>query len=145
MDHIEFQLAHRHLIAILEPTIRLESMRFHVPARTVVIKLRDPEPVLLVRAFNRHAHFLGKHTRHAAVVEMAMGDENLLQRHPGLFQRLTQLGQVPPGIDKGTAHRPGAPQERAILLERRDRNDPHPHRTFVGSFGHAAGDGRKPP
>ena len=52
MIDIERQITDRHRIAIDQPAIRLKALRVHAPARAVFIQLINPEPVVLVRAFD---------------------------------------------------------------------------------------------
>ena len=89
-----------------------------------------------MRAFDRYTQFLGHHAGLAAVVDMAMGQQDFLDRRPGLRRGGLQFVEVAARIDKGSGHRLGAPQQGAILLKRRDRNDRRSERGlrhFAGS------------
>ncbi len=108
---VELQFPHRDLVTVVEPAVRFEGLGFHVPARTIVVELGDPEPVLFLRTLDRHAHLLRENARHATMIEMPVGDEDLLQRHTGLLQRLPQLRKVPAWIDESAAHGLGAPYQ----------------------------------
>lgn len=72
-------------------------MRFHAPAVSVIVQPADPEPVGLVRAFDRQPQFLRQHAGLAAIVEMTVGNEQLLQRHPRFGDGILQLSRSPPG------------------------------------------------
>ena len=85
----------------------------------VIVEARDPEAIGLVRALDRHAELLRQHAGLSAMIDMAVGEQDLLDRHAMLRRRRFEPGQVAAGIDEGAAHRLGAPQQGAILLERR--------------------------
>ena len=57
-----------------------------------------------------------------AMVDMAMGHEQFLDRHALLLRRTLEHRQVATRIDKGTPHRLRTPEQGAILLKRRDRD-----------------------
>ena len=57
------------------------------------------------------------------MVDVAVGEQDLLDRHAGLGRRRLQPVEVAAGIDERAAHRLGAPQQGAILLQRGDRDD----------------------
>jgi hypothetical protein len=136
MDNVHGEIAHRHRIAILEPTIRLETLALQPETHRAIVEPFDPEAVGLMRTFDRHLHFLGQHPGLAAVIHVAVGEEDLLERDAGLLQRLLQLRQVSARIDQRAFHRLGAPDQRAVLLESSDGDDADAHREF-GCFGHA--------
>ena len=116
MIDVQGELADRHLIAVMQPAIGLEALPRHVPALAILRQPVDPEPVILVRPLDRHAQVVGQHARLAAMVDMAMGDEQLFDRDAMLLRRLLEHRQVAAGIDEGAAHRVRAPEQRAILL-----------------------------
>ena len=66
---------------------------------------------------------LRRESRPAAMVDMAVGQQDLLDRHPGLSSGGLEPRQVAARIDEGAAHRRRAPQQGAILLQRRHRDD----------------------
>ena len=133
--HIECKIADRHCIAIFQPAIRLKTFRMHPIFAAIIAELRDPETILFMRAFNGHAELLGKNSRLATMIEVPMGEKDFLNRHTVLRSGGFQLIEIAARIRKGSAHRFGAPDQAAILLQRRHRND----RGFHGHcFGHAA-------
>src|SRR5438270_6887043 len=74
------------------------------------------------------------------MVDMAVGEQDLLDRDARLARARLQPWQVAAWIYERAAHRFRAPQQRAILLQRRDRNDRRPQRRlgrghFQGSVG----------
>jgi len=135
MDDVEFELAHGYGVAIDQPAVRLEALSFQAVALRRIVEAFDPETVALVRSFQRHAHVLRQDAGHAAVIHVAVRNQHLFQCHPGAFERQFQPIQVATGIDQRRLHRPGAPDERAVLFERSHRNDGDAHRELV-SFGH---------
>ena len=61
----------------------------------------DPESVLLVRAFDRHADLLGENAGAAAMIDMAVGEQDLLDRDAGLARSGLEARQVAAGIAGG--------------------------------------------
>jgi class 3 adenylate cyclase len=100
MDHIELHLAHGHRIAIIQPAIRFEHFAANAPALAIFIQPRNPEPVRFMRAFNGHAQFLGEHAGNAAVIDVAVGDEQFFDGDTGLFNRCTQPFYIAARIDE---------------------------------------------
>ena len=76
-----------------------------------------------MRAFDRDAELLLQFGRAARMVDMAMGKPDLVDRDLGLIDGAPHFGKIAARIDDHGAQRLRAPQQRAILLERRDRND----------------------
>ncbi len=103
---------------------------------TVTVPIYALNQVAPVRAFDGNAHLLGKDSGLAAMVHVAVSDEDLLQRHSGLLQRLLEPVEIAAGIDQRALHRFRAPDQRAVLLESRDRHDADAHRK-LGGFAHA--------
>jgi hypothetical protein len=121
--NVEHEIAHRHRVTIIKPAIWFEGLCMHAPLPPVVVKLCDPEAVGFVRAFDRHAQFFGKDTRLPAMIEMSVREQDFLDRHALLLCRSLETIEIAARIGKRAAHRFGAPDQAAILLERRDRND----------------------
>jgi hypothetical protein len=65
------------------------------------------------------------------MIDMAVGQQDLLDCDAGLLGGGLKARQVAAGIDERAAHRRGAPQQGAVLLQRRDRNDRGAQRRFV--------------
>jgi len=91
----------------------------------------DPETVGLVGPFDRYAKLLGEDLRRAAMINVAVGEQDLLDRHPRLRFRRAQPREIAAGIGEGAAHRLCAPDQAAILLQRRHRDDGDPERRFA--------------
>ncbi len=124
VPHIEHKLADCHLVAVEQPAIGREGggagdailcadLRRHV----------DPEFVVRVGAFDRHTKTLGEHAGEAAMVDMAVRHQQLLDRHLVLGRHLQQMIEIAAGIGEGTAHGFRAPDQGAVLLQRGDGND----------------------
>src|SRR5690606_23472574 len=109
VDDLERKLADGYRIAVLQPAIGLEAARGHAPFASVVVEARNPEPVLLVRTLDRQAEFLGQHAGLPAVVEMAVGDEQLLQRHARLGDASLELVEIAAWVNQRAPHRLRAP------------------------------------
>src|SRR3546814_13690948 len=106
-------LADRHRIAVVQPAVGFERLAAHPEACTVLAQPLDPETVVLVRPLDRHAKLLREHARLPAMVHMAVGDEDLLDRHSRLLHRILVLVEVAAGIDEGRLVGLGAPEQGA--------------------------------
>ena len=135
VNDIESQITDGHSITILQPTIRLKGLRFHPPALAIIVQLGDPEAVFLMRTFDFQAEFLRQHPCLAAMIKMAVGDEQLFQLNPCFCHCILQLVQVAAGINQRTLVGFCAPEQSAILFKWRDRDD---HR-LQGRLGVHAG------
>src|SRR5262249_41140769 len=69
---------------------------------------------------------------------MAVGQPDLLHRDAVLFDRMLDLVEVAAGINHGATLAPLRPQNRAVLLKRRDRND------HSSSLGHGRFRSKRP-
>src|ERR1700712_63893 len=105
MIDVEGQVADGDLIAILQPAVGFEDAAGDAILAAIVLKPRNPEAVGLMRSLDLDTEFLGERASLAAMVDMAVGDEDLFDHHAILFGGTLQLGQVAAGIDKGAAHR----------------------------------------
>ena len=75
MNNVERQIADSHGVSVNQPAVGLKTMRFHAIARAVIVQLLNPKTVVLMRAFDFQAQFLGEHSGLPAMVEMAMRDQ----------------------------------------------------------------------
>ena len=78
---VEGQLADRRRVAVLQPAVGLEWLALDPPALSVVLEPRDPEAVGLVRAFDRDAELLREDSRRPAMVDVTVGQQDLLDGH----------------------------------------------------------------
>ena len=72
MNDIERQVTHGDRVAIHQPAIWFERMRFHTPACAIIVELCNPEAVFFMRPLNRQAQFFCEHAGLAAMVKMAV-------------------------------------------------------------------------
>jgi hypothetical protein len=135
MINVQCEIADRDLLTIGQPAVRLEYLAVDAVAATIILKAADPEAVGLVRPFNRHAEFFGQRPRFAAMVDMTVGDQDFLDGDAVLGGGGLELGQVTAGINERAAHGGGAPEQSAILLEWRHRDD---RGAQGGGVGHAS-------
>ena len=91
--------------------------------RPILIEPLQPEAIRLVRPLDRHAEIVRQPLGAPRVIDMAMRQQDLLDRHARLFDRRHDPRQVAARIDHRRLHRRGAPEERAVLLDRRDGHD----------------------
>lgn len=138
MQHIERQIADLHLIAVMQPAIGREgSCTFNAILRADIGCHVDPELIIRMRAFDRHAEIGRKHAGEAAMIDMTVGDEQLFDGDTVLGRDGHKFVEIAARIGEGAAHCLGAPEQRAILLQRGDGYDDSLKRGF-GCFVHAA-------
>src|SRR4029079_2871907 len=111
------------LVAVVQPARRFERPAGDAVLAAVFGEAVDPEAVLLVRPLDLDAKLFRKDAGAAAMVDVAVGEPDLLDRDPGLRRRCLEPRQVAAGIDERAAHGFRAPQQGAVLLERRDGKD----------------------
>ena len=102
---VEGQLADGRGVAVDQPAVGLERLADDAVARAILGEAVDPEAVVLVRALDRHAELGGEDPGRAAMVDMAVGEEDLLDRHAVLGDRGLEPVDVAAGIDERAAHR----------------------------------------
>src|SRR5882757_5279809 len=97
---IERQVADRDGVAIDQPAVGLERHTGDAVMAPVLVESRDPETVVLMRPLDRHAEFVGERLGPAAMVDMAMGEDDLLDRYTVLRRRRVESRQIAAGIDE---------------------------------------------
>ena len=111
-----------------EPAVGRERPRAgNAEARALPVEAVDPECVVAVRALDRHAGAFGDFGDAAAVVDVAVRDQHLLQRRAGR-RDAPRAGGRPRRRDRRA--RRGwwrADDQRAVLLEGRDGDDRELH------------------
>ncbi len=140
VQHGESMTADADLLAFVQPAIGRHGARLgQAEAAALLGEALQQEQILTSRPLDRHrpalrgrqggAQFVGA----AGMVDMAVRQQDLLRRHAQLGQRFLDPAHVAAGIN----HRAEAgflvPQDGAVLLERRDRDDGDLQ------FGHAHG------
>ena len=76
-----------------------------------------------MRALDLHLQRVAQVGGAADMVDMAMGQPDLLDRDAGLLDRRQDLGNVPAGVDHHGLLGRLVPDDGAVLLEQRHRND----------------------
>ena len=87
-----------------------------------------------MRTFDLDLEPVAQFRRPARMIDMAMGEENLLDRNLRLFDGLHDRIDISAGIDHGADMGIVIPDQRTILLERGDGND----HDFGTCHGHRA-------
>ena len=123
MQHGEFLAGDRDGLAFLEPAVGRDGLAFHPVARALLGQAGEEELIGAVRPLDRHAERLCEFRRRAGMVEMAMGEQDALHRHPGLADRRLDAVGIAAGVDHHALLRLVVPDEGAVLLEGRDRDD----------------------
>ena len=96
----------RDLVAAVQPAVGREAARAgHAEHAALLVELVDPERLVGVWAFDRHASALGHLGHRAAVVDVAVRDQHLLQRGAALVQHLEQAVDLAARVDEGGAIR----------------------------------------
>ena len=86
-------------------------------------ELVDPEAFLALRAFDRHAEALRQFAGAAGMVDVAVGEQDLLDPDAEPRGGIHQQVDVAAGIDEGALHGFAAPEQGAVLLEGGDGDD----------------------
>ena len=124
VQHVEAVLAERHAVALAQPAIRRHVAHGEAVGAPLLLQPLQQELVALVRPLDRHvaqpfAQFIGA----AGMIQMAVGQPDALNRHAGLLDRPHDPIHVAAGIHHDRLLAGIIPQHRAVLLERRDRDD----------------------
>ena len=93
-------------------------------------QLIDPETLVFLGAFDPHAVVLGQRLRSAAMVEMAVREQDLFDGGAAFGHSVLNPFEIATRIDDGRALGRLADDERAVLLKRRDGNDEDLHRAM---------------
>ena len=84
---VEGELADARLVAVDEPARGFERLAGDAVFGTVLVKPLDPVDVGFVRSLDRHAELFRQDAGAPAMVDMAMRQQDLLDRHTGLLRR----------------------------------------------------------
>jgi thiol-disulfide isomerase/thioredoxin len=120
MQDVETHAAHVDLVAVTQPLIGGKRYRGWKPEQFCLLR-QDIEPELLfaLRADDGDAERIAQFRRGADVVEMAVGQQNALQRKAALRYFGQQAFGLAAGVDQRGATR-FVPDQRAVLLIRSD-------------------------
>ena len=129
MAYLQDLITELDLVTFLQPAVRHERLAGgKAYLGTPLWQGVEQEPVVLMRSFDRQAQLPRHATNRAGMIEMAMGNENLLQCGIGIVHHLENPFGVTTGIDQ---HRPAAgfaARQGTVLLVCRDRNDRDIHK-----------------
>src|SRR5690606_8351323 len=128
MDDLERLLAEGDGVAVLEPAVGLERVEPRkAEALALLRQLRDPEGVLALRPLDRHRVTAGELGSLPAMVDVAVGEQDLLDVRPELSQRVVDAVEIAARVDDGGAAGFLAAQHGAVLRERGHGNDHQLH------------------
>ena len=119
--HRQRATAHRYAVAIGQPACGAEGLGWRKAEHLRL--LREPvDPVLVtrVRADDGQTQFTRQRACAASMVDVRVGQQDLLQLDTQALHRSTKFGQITAGIDNSAVHGLVAPDDGAVLLERRD-------------------------
>ena len=117
VDDLQRLLAHGDGVAVVQPAVGLEGLDVGEAEHLALLRhALDPEAVLL-RPLDRHAESRASFAVPPGVVDVAVGDEDLLDRDAELGDRGEDAVEV---AARSTTAAPScvAPQDAAVLLER---------------------------
>src|SRR5579864_8129124 len=124
MTNRETLRADRDLVAVDEPAVgRKGAAMVHAEAVALRRQLIDPERVLALGPFHGDGETRGEIGDGPGVIEVPMRHQHLLDDDVALLGGGENALELAAGIDDGGALRLAAPNERAILLKGRHRND----------------------
>jgi len=126
MHDVEGEMAEAHRLAVLQPAVGHERL----VGREIVLAARggqalDQEQVVAVRALDLDPVVLGHGAGRRGMIDVAMGQQDLGHLNALFVDRLLQQVEVAAGIDRRSFHGLIAPDDGAVLLERRDGRDHH--------------------
>ena len=124
MQHVERVPGDRHGVALGEPAVGRHRARLHAVGLALLVEVVEQRPLRLVRALDRHAaEPLAQLRRAARMVDVAVRQQDLLRLHADLGDGRSMRSRSPPGSTTAPSMVVGVPDQRAVLLEGRDRDD----------------------
>ena len=119
--HGQHAIAHLHRVAILQPARGREAGHLRKAEHAALFgDAVDPELVARVRADDGQAQPRAQLGRATGVVDVGVGEPDLLQVDAQLLHRRLDARQVATGVDDGGLLRGIAPDDGAVLRERGD-------------------------
>src|SRR6266511_360040 len=99
MQDVEGEITDRDLIALVKPAVGAEiAYPGHAEALAAAHDIVEQVFVGDVRALDLHLQRVAQFCGTADMVDMAVGEPDLLDRDGGLLDRLQNLGNVPAGV-----------------------------------------------
>lgn len=123
MDDIEGQIADSDGIADPHKPRSGSKVLASIPQRFHHRRAARSRNGRLMRAFDFKAEFLRQHVRLPAMIEMAVGNSSFSSSTPVFATASLSLCKSPPGWTEHALIGFGAPEKRAVLLQRGDRDD----------------------
>ena len=87
MADVENQLADRRLVAVDQPAVGRERPAGDAVSSAVFLEAGNPVNVGFVRPFDRHLELCGEDTRRSAMINVAVGQQDLFDGDLGLCGR----------------------------------------------------------
>ena len=136
MQHVEGEVADAHRVALVEPAVGRHGTGLEAVGLSLFGEPLQAGIVRLVRSLDRHAELVPQLRRSARVIDMAVGQNDLLHARAALRDGIADALEIAAGIDHGGLLRLFAPQQGAVLLEGRHGYDGgadigHDARSFV--------------
>ena len=124
MKYREVYTCNRDLIILLKPSIWHHWTGVqHAEASSGIRQVVEQEFITPVRAFNLDAEFRSQCVSTTCMIDMAMGEKNLLDLHTYGGYRLSYSSDIPAGVDHRTKLAHFIKHDGAILLKWGYRND----------------------
>src|SRR3954453_18025307 len=115
MENVERQFADADLLALVQPPVRRKvAYAGHAETAAAGLDIVEQIFVRLVRPLDRHSQRVAQFGGPADVIDMTMGEPDLLDVDAGLLDRGQDLRNVAAGVDHDRLPRDLAPQQRAI-------------------------------
>ena len=129
MQHVELGAGEFNRVALLQPSVgRHVLAALHTKARACFRQPIKQELVPDIGSLDRNAAQQGLERGSASgVVEMPVGQRDPINRHPERADLFGDVLAIATGVDHGAMHCRLVPQQRAVLLDRRNRDDGNLH------------------
>ena len=140
MQDVEGQLADRDPIALIEPAVRRKiAHACDAESRAAGHHIVEQEFVGDVRAFDRHLQRVAQFGGAADMVDVAVGQPDFLDADIGLLDCRLNLRNIAAGVDHHGLLGSFAPDQGAVLLKQRHRDDDSTGFCFgFGFLGHVS-------
>ena len=121
-------------VTLDEPAVRLDGAGRNAVLGSAFRQAGKQPVIIAMRPDDLDAGALGELGGAAGVIDMAVGEQNAVEREFHLGHAAQDALDIAAGVDDHATHGLGRPEQRTILLEGRDRQDCRPERQ--GRFAH---------